>query len=37
MTAYTVSKMITDKRIDNKNVPEVAKPFEYPELALMDS
>ena len=37
MTAYTISKMITDKRIDNKNVPEVAKPFEYPELALMDS
>ena len=37
MTAYTISKLITDKRIDNKNVPEVAKPFEYPELALMDS
>lgn len=37
MTAYTVSKMITDKKVDNKNVPEVARPFEYPELALLDS
>ena len=37
MEAYTISKMITDRRVDNKDVSEIVKPFEYPELALLDS
>jgi putative SOS response-associated peptidase YedK len=36
MEAHTISRMITDRKIDDKNIPEIAKPFEYPELALMD-
>ena len=37
MEAYTISRMITDRKIDNKDVPHIMKPFEYPELALLDS
>ncbi len=37
MEAYTISKLITDRRIDNKNIPEIAKAFDYPELALLDA
>jgi putative SOS response-associated peptidase YedK len=36
LTAHTISKMITDRRVDNKNVPEVSAPFTYPEMALLD-
>ncbi len=34
--AYTISKLITDRKADNKDVPGVCKKFEYPELALLD-
>jgi putative SOS response-associated peptidase YedK len=37
MEAYTISKMITDRKVDDKNLPGIMKPFEYPELALLDS
>ncbi len=37
MEAYTISKMITDRKIDNKDTPAIMKHFEYPELALLDS
>jgi putative SOS response-associated peptidase YedK len=37
MAAHTISKMITDRKIEDKNIPQVAMPFEYPELALLDS
>ncbi len=37
MEAYTVSKMITDRKIENKNIPELSKPYDYPELALLDA
>jgi putative SOS response-associated peptidase YedK len=37
LDAYTISKMITDRRVDDKNVPAVCDRFEYPELALLDS
>ncbi|HEY8512922.1 MAG TPA: SOS response-associated peptidase [Cyclobacteriaceae bacterium] len=36
MDAYTISKMITDKRVEDKNQPEITRRFEYPELALLD-
>lgn len=37
MDGYTISKMLTDRKVDNKDVPAVMKPFEYPELSLLDS
>jgi putative SOS response-associated peptidase YedK len=37
LTAHTISKMITDRRVDDKNIPTLSDPFEYPELALLDS
>jgi putative SOS response-associated peptidase YedK len=37
LEAYTISKMITDRTVDNKNIAAIMKPFEYPELALMDA
>ncbi|HNP07381.1 MAG TPA: SOS response-associated peptidase [Cyclobacteriaceae bacterium] len=37
LEAYTISKMITDRKVEDKNVPELFRPFEYPELALLDS
>lgn len=37
LEAYTISKMITDRKVDNKDVPEIYRPFDYPELALMDA
>lgn len=37
MDAYTISKMITDRRIDDKNIADIYQRFEYPELALLDS
>lgn len=37
LEAYTISKMITDRKIEDKNRPEISRPFEYPELALLDS
>ena len=37
LDAHTISKMITDRKIDNKNVEAISLPFEYPELALIDS
>ncbi len=37
MTAHTISRMITDRKIEDKNIPGVAMPYEYPELALLDS
>jgi putative SOS response-associated peptidase YedK len=36
LDAYTISKLITDRKTDNKDVPGVCKKFEYPELALLD-
>jgi putative SOS response-associated peptidase YedK len=36
MDAYTISRMITDRRVEDKNQPEIARRFEYPELALLD-
>ena len=35
--AHTISKMITDRKIENKDMAGISKPFEYPELALLDS
>jgi putative SOS response-associated peptidase YedK len=37
LTAHTISNMITDRRVDDKNIPTLSDPFEYPELALLDS
>lgn len=37
LEAYTISKMITDRKVENKDVPEISKKFEYPELALLDA
>jgi putative SOS response-associated peptidase YedK len=37
LSAHTISKMITDRRVEDKNLPEVSRSFEYPELALMDA
>lgn len=37
LEAYTISKMITDRKVDNKDVPEICRRFEYPELALLDA
>jgi hypothetical protein len=37
LEAYTISKMITDRKVDNKDVPEICKRFDYPELALIDA
>jgi len=37
LEAHTISKMITDRKVEDKNVAAVCKPFEYPELALLDS
>jgi putative SOS response-associated peptidase YedK len=37
MDAYTISKMITDRRIDDKNRADIYARFEYPELVLLDS
>ena len=37
LEAYTISKMITDRRVENKDVPEIFKRFDYPELALLDA
>ena len=37
LEAYTISKMITDRKVDDKNTASICKPFEYPELALLDS
>jgi len=36
LEAYTISKLITDRKIDNKDVPDICRKFEYPELALLD-
>lgn len=36
LEAYTISKMITDRKVDDKDVPQVCRKFEYPELALLD-
>ncbi len=35
--AHTISKMITDRKRADKDVEIISKPFEYPELALLDS
>jgi putative SOS response-associated peptidase YedK len=37
LEAYTISKMITDRKVGNKNTAAISLPFEYPELALFDS
>jgi putative SOS response-associated peptidase YedK len=37
LEAHTISKMITDRKVDNKNVPAITQAYEYPELALLDS
>lgn len=37
LTAHTISKAITDRNLEDKNIPAIAQPFEYPELALLDS
>lgn len=37
LEAYTVSKLITDRKVEDKDTPSICKPFEYPELALLDS
>lgn len=37
MKAHTISKMITDRKMEDKNIPAISKPFEYPELALLDA
>jgi hypothetical protein len=37
LEAYTISKMITDRRVDNKDVPAICQRLDYPELALMDA
>lgn len=37
MDAYTISRRITDRRIEDKNRPDIYRRFEYPELALLDS
>lgn len=37
LEAYTVSKMITDRKVDDKDIPAICRHFEYPELALLDS
>jgi putative SOS response-associated peptidase YedK len=37
MDAYTISRMITDRKVDNKNSESIIRPFEYPELGLMDA
>ncbi len=37
LEAYTISKLITDRNADTKDVLAVCKRFEYPELALLDS
>lgn len=37
LEAYTISKMITDRKVDNKDVPEICRRFDYPELALIDA
>jgi putative SOS response-associated peptidase YedK len=36
LEGYTISRMITDRKVDNKDVPEIFKRVEYPELALLD-
>jgi len=35
MTAHTISNLLSSKTL-NRNVPEVTKEFEYPELAMFD-
>jgi len=37
LEAYTISRLITDRKVDNKDAAEVCKRFEYPELTLMDA
>jgi len=37
MDAYTISRMITDRKIEDKNRPDIYRRFEYPELALLDA
>lgn len=37
LEAYTISKMITDRKVDNKDTPAICQEFDYPELALLDS
>lgn len=37
MEAYTISRMITDRKVENKNTDAIVRPFEYPELGLMDA
>ena len=37
MQAHTISKMITDRSVGDKNLEQIAKPFDYPELALLDA
>lgn len=37
LSAHTISKMITDRKVDNKNTEAISRPFDYPELALMDA
>jgi putative SOS response-associated peptidase YedK len=37
LSAYTISKMITDRKVEDKNTEAISRPFEYPELALIDS
>jgi putative SOS response-associated peptidase YedK len=35
LSAHTISKLITDKKL-NSNTEDVYKPYEYPELQLLD-
>ncbi len=37
LSAHTISRMITDRKVDNKNTEAISSPFDYPELALIDS
>ncbi len=37
LCAHTVSKMITDRKVEDKNVETISAAFDYPELALIDS
>ncbi|MBS1543609.1 MAG: SOS response-associated peptidase [Bacteroidetes bacterium] len=37
LEAWTISKMITDRKVEDKDRPEICQKFEYPELALLDS
>jgi putative SOS response-associated peptidase YedK len=37
MDAYTISRAISSRSIDNKNIQEISKQYEYPELAIIDA